>query len=257
MEVLNSWSVYIGYLPMAQKTIQFVLLFLGVILASHMVFAGNKAHHPCSMRPSRSQTFKLEIWTRYFVLYNAQSVLLYVFVFMLGALPDNMRWFKGRINQFYTMASIVRVQMSPCWAVQACKSALLESISSIVRLLCWVYQKLTWALTHEIARFWRTSLGFADGGEKEDSRSVKGDPLIRAFDGSLFFFHGEPGKIYNFASLADGFQVITRLKLMCSNCITISHTNALCPSVSKDFVNKALRSYVCLQSRHNTQTVLL
>ncbi len=35
----------------------------------------------------------------------------------------------------------------------------------------------------------------------------KGDPLIQAFDGSLFFFHGEPGKIYTLASVADDFQV--------------------------------------------------
>jgi hypothetical protein len=36
---------------------------------------------------------------------------------------------------------------------------------------------------------------------------VSGDPLIRAFDGSLFFFHGEPQKVYNFLSVADDFQV--------------------------------------------------
>lgn len=49
--------------------------------------------------------------------------------------------------------------------------------------------------------------------EKEDDdkprTSGKGDPLMMAFDGSLFFFHGEPGKIYDFASIAGGFQVST------------------------------------------------
>lgn len=48
-----------------------------------------------------------------------------------------------------------------------------------------------------------------DGKEVDDGKKggSKGDPLIQAFDGTLFFFHGEPGRIYDFASVADGFQV--------------------------------------------------
>lgn len=44
-------------------------------------------------------------------------------------------------------------------------------------------------------------------GRATDGFTVQGDPLIQAFDRSLFFFHGEPGRVYNFASIADGFQV--------------------------------------------------
>lgn len=36
---------------------------------------------------------------------------------------------------------------------------------------------------------------------------AKGDPLMQAFDGSSFFFHGKPGKIYNFVFSSNEFQV--------------------------------------------------
>lgn len=35
----------------------------------------------------------------------------------------------------------------------------------------------------------------------------KGDPVIQAFDGTPFFFHGVPGGIYNLISMKDSFQV--------------------------------------------------
>eukprot|EP00884_Botryococcus_braunii_P017399 jgi/Botrbrau1/4342/Bobra.0232s0031.1 len=41
--------------------------------------------------------------------------------------------------------------------------------------------------------------------------SGTGDPLIQAFDGSRFFFHGEPGKVYNMISDDEVFQVLPLL----------------------------------------------
>eukprot|EP00884_Botryococcus_braunii_P017395 jgi/Botrbrau1/4339/Bobra.0232s0028.1 len=42
--------------------------------------------------------------------------------------------------------------------------------------------------------------------------SGTGDPLIQAFDGSRFFFHGEPGKIYNMITDDASYQVAALLK---------------------------------------------
>eukprot|EP00884_Botryococcus_braunii_P017398 jgi/Botrbrau1/4341/Bobra.0232s0030.1 len=42
--------------------------------------------------------------------------------------------------------------------------------------------------------------------------SGTGDPLIQAFDGSHFFFHGEPGKVYNMISDDEVFQVSALFK---------------------------------------------
>jgi hypothetical protein len=46
-----------------------------------------------------------------------------------------------------------------------------------------------------------------NNGNNGNNGKSGGDPLIQAFDGSLFFFHGEPGKIYTLASVANDFQV--------------------------------------------------
>jgi hypothetical protein len=61
------------------------------------------------------------------------------------------------------------------------------------------------------------------GNKGNDGRgNSRGDPLIQAFDGSLFFFHGEPGKIYNLASVVNAFQVTLRAFSL-GHCVTGVH----------------------------------
>lgn len=45
--------------------------------------------------------------------------------------------------------------------------------------------------------------GDDDGGEGGGT----GDPLMLAFDGTLFFFHGEPSSSYNLLSESGSYQV--------------------------------------------------
>eukprot|EP00884_Botryococcus_braunii_P006893 jgi/Botrbrau1/16204/Bobra.160_1s0005.1 len=51
-----------------------------------------------------------------------------------------------------------------------------------------------------------------DGNKKRSSGSVKGDPVLTAFDGQEFEFHGIAGHHYNLASLPGVFQLSTLLK---------------------------------------------
>eukprot|EP00884_Botryococcus_braunii_P006892 jgi/Botrbrau1/16203/Bobra.160_1s0004.1 len=60
------------------------------------------------------------------------------------------------------------------------------------------------------------SSAFADDKDDDDRRrsrsSSKGDPLMEAFDGTPFWFHGIPGRYYNLISEQNVFQVATMLK---------------------------------------------
>eukprot|EP00884_Botryococcus_braunii_P007852 jgi/Botrbrau1/17068/Bobra.31_2s0001.2 len=51
-----------------------------------------------------------------------------------------------------------------------------------------------------------------NNGNGNGNGNARGDPLIQAFDGTPFFFHGEPGKVYNLVSVKNSFQVAALLK---------------------------------------------